>query len=322
MHTPLVSFCVTAYNTEQYIAECLDSILNQQGNYDFEVIIVDDASTDDTEQAVAEYRDSRIRYIRHTSNQGAFVTVNRGFEEARGKFIARIDSDDRYASNFLMSAVPILQQHSEVGLVYGDIAMMNQSGRITSTRGNIQRGDRPIKGNELIPLLIKNYIPAPTILAKREAWADALPVPQGYNFCDWYLSLGIAKKWEFFYLDKVLADYRIHPQNMHRTMIHDKMGERITFQVLDEILNDPELIEKTQAFRVEIYSMHYLTLADKYFGCQIYDDARRCYIWAIRYQPQLLFNRAVMRHLLGTLLGSQIYETSKAIVKPLFSLTT
>lgn len=322
MHSPLVSFCVTAYNTEPYIAECLDSILSQQGNYDFEVIVIDDASTDETEQIVTTYRDSRIRYIRHTINQGAFVSVNRGFEEARGKFIARIDSDDRYASDFLISTIPVLQHYPEVGLVYGDIAMINHLGEMTSAQGNVERDGRSAKLNELIPLLLNNYIPAPTIIAKREAWQDALPVPHGYSFCDWYLSLGIAKRWEFFYLDKVLASYRIHSQNMHRTMIRDKMGERITFLVLDKILNDPEFVERTQVFKNQIYGTHYLNLGDKYFGYQMNEDARRCYIQAIRYQAQLLFNGAVMRHFLGTILGNQIYQLSKAIVKPLFSLGT
>jgi glycosyltransferase involved in cell wall biosynthesis len=316
MSQPLISFCVTTYNTENYISDCLDSILNQEGGYDFEIIIVDDASTDRTEEVFKAYKDdNRIRYIRHAQNQGAFVTVNRGFEEAQGQFIARIDSDDRYRSNFLASTIPILEQYPEVGLVYGDIAMIDESGTITSSGNNVRRNNRKSKGNELIPLLIENYLPAPTTIAKREAWADALPVPDGYNFCDWYLSLGIAKRWEFFYIDSVLADYRIHNQNMHRAMTRDKMGERITFQVLDRIFAELERQAEKEEVRDKVYANHYLILADKYFGSQMNNDARRCYLKAIYYQPTLSLNLAILRHFTGAVIGKNLYNNSKKIVK-------
>jgi glycosyltransferase involved in cell wall biosynthesis len=321
MSQPLVSFCVTTYNTENYVSDCLDSILNQEGGYNFEIIIVDDASTDRTEEVVQAYKDdNRIRYIRHAQNQGAFVTVNRGFEEAQGQFIARIDSDDRYKPNFLALTIPILEQYPEVGLVYGDIAMMDESGKITSAGNNVRRNNRKSKGNELIPLLTENYLPAPTTIAKREAWADALPVPEGYSFCDWYLSLEIAKKWEFFYVDSVLADYRIHSQNMHRTMTRDKMGERITFQVLDRVFSAADCQAEMQAVRSHIYAKNYYILAEKYFGCQMISDARRCYLKAIYHQPSLFLDLSFLRHLTGTLLGNKIYQTSKAISKSVLGL--
>ena len=96
MANPHISFVVPAYNTENYLADCLDSILNQEGDWDFEVILVDDASTDGTEKVARSYTDPRIRYTRHESNRGAVVTINEGFERAEGELVARIDSDDRY----------------------------------------------------------------------------------------------------------------------------------------------------------------------------------------------------------------------------------
>ncbi|NEO21427.1 glycosyltransferase [Moorena sp. SIO4A5] len=315
--TPLVSFTVTAYNTEKYIGECLDSILAQEGNYDFEIVVVDDASKDDTEKIVRSYTDPRLHYIRHTKNQGAFATVNRGFEEARGKFVARIDSDDRYRSDFLTTVVPILQQYPEVGLVYGDIALIDSEGKITNSSGNVARQNRPAKGNELIPLLEKNYLPAPTTIARKEAWAEGLPIPRGFDFCDWYLSTSIAKKWEFYYCDRVLADYRIHQQNHHKSVILDKTGEKITFEVLEQIFSEPDRHLEKQKARKRVYATNYQTYADKYFGCQMIEDARRCYLQAIRYKSQLLLDFGVMRRLFGTMLGQQTYEKSKALAKSL-----
>jgi glycosyltransferase involved in cell wall biosynthesis len=314
---PLVSFTVTAYNTEKYIAECLDSIFAQEGEYDFEVIVVDDASKDNTEEVIRSYSDPRLRYIRHSTNQGAYATVNRGFEEARGEYVTRIDSDDRYRSDFLLAVVPTLQQYPEVGLVYGDIALINSEGEITAPSGNVVRHHRPAKGNELIPLLENNYLPAPTTIARKEAWAEGLPVPRGFDFCDWYLSTSIARKWEFYYCDQVLADYRVHSQNHHKSTILDKTGEKITFQVLNKIFNEIDLCLELQKSKQRIYASNYLTCADKYFGYQMDEDARRCYLYAIWYQPILLSRSNVLRHLLGTLLDRNLYDQSKIFIKSL-----
>jgi glycosyltransferase involved in cell wall biosynthesis len=313
--TPLVSFTVTAYNTEKYIAECLDSIFAQKGNYDFEVVVVDDASTDSTEQVVRSYTDSRLRYIRHPKNKGAFATVNRGFEEARGQFVTRIDSDDRYRPDFLLTVVPILQQYPEVGLVYGDIAMIDPQGKITAPAGNVHRQNLPAKGNELIPLLEKNYLPAPTTIARKEAWAEGLPVPRGFDFCDWYLSTSIAKKWDFYYCDQVLADYRVHPQNHHRSIILDKTGESIIFQVLKQVFNETERQDEKSKAKSRIYGINYLTLADQYFGAEMLDDARRCYLQAIQCQPYFGLKSDVLIHLFGTLVGQKVYEQIKIVAK-------
>ncbi|MDB9456391.1 glycosyltransferase family 2 protein [Dolichospermum circinale] len=313
--TPLVSFTVTAYNTEKYIAECLDSIFAQKGNYDFEVVVVDDASTDATEQVIRSYSDQRLRYIRHSSNQGAFATVNRGFQEARGQFVTRIDSDDRYRSDFLLTVVPILQKYPEVGLVYGDIAMIDTQGKITAPAGNVLRQNLPAKGNELIPLLEKNYLPAPTTIARKEAWAEGLPVPRGFDFCDWYLSTSIAKKWDFYYCDQVLADYRVHPQNHHRSIILDKTGESIIFQVLKQVFSETERQDEKSKAKSRVYGINYLTLADQYFGAEMLDDARRCYIKAIQYQPHFALHSDILIHLFGTLVGQKVYEQLKIVTK-------
>jgi glycosyltransferase involved in cell wall biosynthesis len=315
LSTPLVSFTVTAYNTEAYISECLDSIFAQQGEYNYEVIVVDDASTDGTEAVVRTYSDPCLRYIRHSSNQGAFATVNRGFQEARGKFVARIDSDDRYRPDFLLTVVPILERYAEVGLVYGDIALINSAGDITSPSNNVNRHNLPPMGNELIPLLETNYLPAPTIIARREAWATGLPVPRGLDFCDWYLSTTIAKTWNFYYCSQVLADYRMHSQNHHVAVVLDKSGERVIRQVLDQVFSEPERKDEKQKAKARIYSRNYITLADKYFGHSMLADARRCYLLAIGYRPLLLLRLDVLRRVFGTLLGMEKYERFKLLVK-------
>lgn len=97
---PAVSVIVPAYNVADYVAEALESLLNQTFR-DFEVIIVDDGSTDNTADCIAPYlADSRFRLIRQT-NHGLAAARNRGIAEARAPFVAMLDSDDRYRPTYL-----------------------------------------------------------------------------------------------------------------------------------------------------------------------------------------------------------------------------
>src|SRR5438132_8242141 len=104
---PLVSFVVMAYNLGRFLSDCINSILSQDSFGNFEIVLVNDASTDDTDTVIRSFSDSRIRVIEHHCNQGHVSTANDGFAAARGRFIARIDADDRYQLDFLSKTVPI-----------------------------------------------------------------------------------------------------------------------------------------------------------------------------------------------------------------------
>jgi glycosyltransferase involved in cell wall biosynthesis len=306
---------VPAYNTAPFIADCLKSILSQRGHYDYEIILVDDASTDGTEQVARSFTDPRLRYIRHEKNQGALATHNEAFALCQGRFIARIDSDDRYRPGFLEKVVPLLAEDHRVGLVYGDIAMIDAQGQITAERGNVERNGMPERGNELFALLMKNYIPAPTTMIRREALQPLMPIPAGFNFGDWYVTTRIAEKWDFCFVNDVLADYRIHTANMHRTMIRDKTGEITSFKALDALFASPIRQEEKRLWRRQVYGSNYLVYAEKYFGCQMNSDARRCYWQAIRCQPQFIFRPGVARRFAATIVGRGIYERGKRLVR-------
>src|SRR5690606_27940814 len=93
MMTPLLSVLMPAFNCEKYVGQAIESILNQ--TYDnFEFIIINDGSTDDTEKVILSFSDSRIRYIKNTYNLGLIETLNKGIQLSKGEFIARMDADD------------------------------------------------------------------------------------------------------------------------------------------------------------------------------------------------------------------------------------
>ena len=316
MSAPLVSIFVQTYQHEAFIGECLASILAQRGGHGLEVIVVDDASKDRTVEFVRACRDPRVRLVSHEHNQGCISTANEGYAAARGKYVARIDGDDRYRPHFLDRVIPLLEQHPAVGVVYGDIAMVDPQGRLSAADGCVraQRQGRPAVGNELIPLLHGNFLPAPGTIGRAEAWRAVLPIPAHLHYLDYYMTTQAAHVWDFAFVDEVLADYRIHPGNQHSRMVLGSTGERSTIEILDRAFDRPERAVEKAACREAIYARNALDYAEKYFGVNYNTDARRCYWEALRRQPQWLFRPGVARHFAGTLMGRGCYEQIKRLL--------
>ena len=319
--SPRVSFVVPCYNYGRFLPDCLASILNQQGEQDIEVIAIDDGSTDNSRDVLESVKDSRMRVVVHPRNLGHVATVNEGFLLARGCYIARIDPDDRYRSCFLAATLPLLEAHPEVGLVYGDAAIIDDQGRVTQETSDSVHGGRDFKGNLFLHLLEVNSICAPTAIARRDAWLKALPVPESLAFNDWYFNIMMARHYEFYFVARVVADYRVHASNHHTKVGRDRTEEPSIFFLLEQIFGERESSEELQLAkrnaRHRIYARHYFTLADKYFGMGMNADARRCYSAALRHRPSYALNAGLQRRLAATIVGRHVYEAGKNLVKNL-----
>jgi glycosyltransferase involved in cell wall biosynthesis len=313
-----VSFVVPCHNYGRFLADCLNSIFRQEGDYSFEVVAIDDASNDDTLAVLERFADPRLRVLRHESNQGHVKTITRGLREASGRFVARIDPDDRYRPYFLREVMPRLESYPDVAFVYGDAALINEEGRVTSDRSDSRHGGRDFKGNEFVALLMDNFICAPTVIARRDAWLEALPVPENLAFNDWYFNLMIARKHNFYYVDRVVADYRVHHANHHARIVRDRTEEPSIMLLLDTIFEATEvysaLDRAKQEVRSQVYAAHYVRLADKYFGYRMLNDARRCYLEAVRHAPKRLLSWIILRRLLATGLKSETYDRLKRLL--------
>ena len=313
--SPLVSFVVPCYNYARYLGDCLDSIFHLRGGYDIEVIAIDDCSQDNTLQILSGFSDPRLKVITHTVNKGHVFTVNEGLKKTRGKYVARIDPDDRYRADFLVETVPKLETLPEIGAAYGDVAVIDDRGRVNCERSDVVHGNADFKGNEFIALLQRNFICAPTLLARREAWMSAWPIPDGLAFNDWYFNIMLARRYEFYYVDKVVAEYRVHGANHHGKIIRDRSEEISIIQLLDRVFSEEEedkLLEKEKrTHRRSIYAMQYLDFADKYFGFEMNRDARRCYWRAFSLNPRLLLRRGLFRRFCASFVKRQRYEACK-----------
>ncbi len=127
--TPTVSVIVPTYNRAHLLGRALQSIMNQTYK-DFEVIVVDDGSIDNTEEIVRSFRALGIRYIRHEKNKGEAAARNTGILAAKGEFIAFLDSDDEWLPEKLEKQMAVFQCNSlRVGVVYSNMCEIERNGK-------------------------------------------------------------------------------------------------------------------------------------------------------------------------------------------------
>ncbi len=318
MSTPVFSVVVPTFNYGRYLAECLDSIFAQEGAPSFEVIVFDDGSTDDTREVLSRYTDRRLRIAGHHPNRGHVATINAALSLACGSIVSRIDPDDRYHPRFMATACERLHAHPEAGLVYGRVRIIDEHGRPSGISGEEpHRGD--FTGSEFVRLLERNFICAPSVAARREAWLAQLPVPDGLAFHDWYFTLLMSRQAPFHFADRVLADYRVHDANHHARISRDGSEERSVRWLLDRVYAEAEADEtlerrKRQARR-RVYAAHYLDFANKYFGFGMNAQARRCYLAGVALRPSVGLDPRVLRRLAATLTSRRLYEQAKSLWK-------
>ena len=125
MKNPKISVLMPVYNAERFLQEAIDSILNQTFK-DFEFLIINDASTDNSKKIILSYDDKRIRYFENKKNLALPTTLNKGLRLAKANYIARMDADDVSLPNRLEEQLFIIEKDDNVGLVTSWIAMIDE----------------------------------------------------------------------------------------------------------------------------------------------------------------------------------------------------
>jgi glycosyltransferase involved in cell wall biosynthesis len=125
MSNPTISVVMPVYNTGSYLHDSINSIL-QQTFTDFEFIIINDGSTDNSEEIILSYKDPRIRYYKNEKNEGLIFSLNRGLEIAKGKYIARLDGDDICSSQRLEKQKEWLENNTTFAVVGSTITFIDE----------------------------------------------------------------------------------------------------------------------------------------------------------------------------------------------------
>ena len=204
----LVSVIIPTCNRKKFLRKALDSVLNQ--TYDnFEIIVIDDCSCDDTKGMVLSYKDRRIKYFQNTSKLYAAESRNIGIERSNGDFIAFLDDDDEWLPDKLTMQMPLFRKNSKVGIVYSSISLFFSD-------YNLSYNTKPEKRGMIFKdLLIKNYIGGTvSVVVRKEVFSnvfDGKYFDPNFKAREEYdLWVRISKKWEVDYIDTplVTAYYR------------------------------------------------------------------------------------------------------------------
>ncbi|MGH2351068.1 MAG: glycosyltransferase family 2 protein [Chloroflexota bacterium] len=202
--------CIPAYNRSVYLRQAIESVLAQTYR-DFELLVVDDCSTDDTAAVAttAAAHDPRVRYVRNPHNLGMVGNWNRCLDLARGEYVGILHHDDAYLPTMLEATVGVLDAHP-AGFAYGVAEEVDDAGRPVGLR-------RSRAGNAVLPpaaafahLLAFNSVPFPTTLVRAEAYATLGRFDETIGFAvDWDMWLRLTSRYPVAYIDRALARYRL-----------------------------------------------------------------------------------------------------------------
>lgn len=130
-----IDVVVPCYNYGSFLNQCVDSLLNQAG-VDLRVLIIDDASLDNTAEVAADFagRDSRVTVVRHSANRGHIATYNEGIEWASAEYMLILSADDYLLPGALSRAAQLMDTHSEVGFTAGNVVVLGDDGTETPVR--------------------------------------------------------------------------------------------------------------------------------------------------------------------------------------------
>ncbi len=206
---PKVTVFIPVYNREDYISDAIDSVLTQSFS-DFELLLIDDGSTDRSLELIESYRDPRIRVERNESNLGIPRTRNRGLELARGEYIALLDSDDRAYPQRLAKQVEILDRHPDYVQVGSWCRMMDARGQPLKKIKRQPIMPQDVDAQLLFRCALSNRsIMARTEILRRYRYRNDYPRCQDYD-----LHVRLARGHKMANLPECLVYGRIHPQQI------------------------------------------------------------------------------------------------------------
>lgn len=221
----LVSVAIPSYNHARFLGDAVRSVLAQEG-CDLELIVVDDGSTDGSLEVLKGIRDPRLRVIEQ-SNQGAHAAINRGLREATGRFLAVLNSDDRWTPGRLRAALEVFEREPETVLVGSWIRLIDEAGRPLSVKHGyddldpwpVAEPERTFKADRDLQtaLLNQNYwATTSNFVFPRSTWERHGPFRPLRFAHDWDFALRVQREGRAHLLEAPLLDYRVHGSNTIR----------------------------------------------------------------------------------------------------------
>ncbi len=202
---PSISVCITTYNHENYISECLDSVLSQTGDLQLEVLIGDDGSTDRTRDIIRDFATRLPDVIKpffHPINLGASRNLQTLVDHSSGDFVAHLDGDDYWLPEKLQRQLALLEMHPSAIAVYCNAKVVGANGQIIGRFNDLVAS--PFDLNYLVKC--GNFLNHSSLLYRREG-KQSMRRLQG-DFIDYRIHIHLASRGSLLYLDEPLVRYR------------------------------------------------------------------------------------------------------------------
>jgi len=279
---PKVSVVIPTYNSAQFIVETLESVFAQTYK-DYEVIVVDDGSTDNTKEVLKPYM-SKIRYI-YKENGGAASARNVGIKNAQGEYIAFLDSDDLWLPEKLEKQVRYFEKHPQIDMVFADCIRFGEE--VSNTPRNYTK--RLISNDMFVNIWWYNIVPTSTVMVRKSCFEKVGLFDESRELEtteDKEMWLRIAREYKVGYLKEIVTKYRVRTSGYSRSNI-DRAYNSAKL-VIDKYWKDV----KTRGYTRKFYNLklhrYYLNYGLSLFSIGDSKGAHMKFREALRYNPKSL----------------------------------
>ena len=275
-----VSIIIPTFNRKEMVCNAIDSALDQTFK-EREILVIDDGSNDHTEEFLNQKYNDRIRFIRQ-ENRGVAHARNKGINEAHGKYLAFLDSDDIWMPFKLEAQMEIFNSNPEIGLGYCGYTMFDQNGEL------IKNVIPVYKGMIYNKLIFNNYIGgASLVIIKRECVEKVGFFRSKYSPTeDWDLWIRISKEYQVDFARDTLVKYAVHQGGISQD--EKQLGRAIKI-ILHDHLEQSNFNKEVQVKKQRVLLNHYSLWADKYLKQKQLCEFKRCFVEYLHYANDKIF---------------------------------
>ena len=215
-----ISVITASYNYEEYIKETIESVINQTFS-DWEMIIVDDGSKDNSVEVIKSYceKDERIKLLQHENgeNKGLVETIRLGVKEAKGEWIVFLESDDTISPDYMAEKIKIAEENTNIKFIFNDVNLFGEESAIKEiydeyfvefykTMPNLKT-----RQDYIDAFKTKNIVPTFSVVMMKKEIFETLKFDSVVSqWIDYYLWTQLAPKYDFYYLPQKLTNWRMH----------------------------------------------------------------------------------------------------------------
>jgi glycosyltransferase involved in cell wall biosynthesis len=262
---PDVSVIIPTYNRANYLKKSIQSVLDQTFS-NFEIIVVNNFSTDDTLEVISSLNDSRIKVINFHNGGIIAKARNQGIIKSVGKYISFLDDDDLWCSNKLEIQVKFLYDNPDIQIIYSNAFIVDE---FDNKKDLLLNKEQPKSGHVFPDLLYENFVPILTVLMKREVYEEIglfiedIDVKGSEDYEYW---LRTALSFNFGYIDSELALYRVHSgsvsNSINRPLIWQKVLNLFLINSDVPVEYKDKIVENIERINADV-SVYYWSISDK-----------------------------------------------------------